>query len=107
MKRQARVLTRAQRDVTSCYDFPAERSRQGAASWFHRFVETRDRLAEEADRCALAYESPFVVRELREVLFKTRKGRPYRIVVAIDEDEVLVLRVRGPGQDALTADQLE
>jgi plasmid stabilization system protein ParE len=107
MKYKVRVLGRAQQDVAACYAFIAERSRAGAASWFNRFVETRDRLADDATSRPLAYESGIVDREIREVLFKTRKGRPYRIVFVIEADEVLILRVRGPGQDTIAPTDLE
>jgi len=45
----------------------------------------------------------FVEYDVREVLFKTRKGNPYRILFTIQEAEVLILRVRGPGQDDLAS----
>lgn len=106
MNYHVRVLTRAQRDVAACYSYIAERSPQGAASWFNRFAETRDRLRVEADRRALAKESGQVDYEIREVLFKTRQRKPYRILFTIQGDEVLVLRVRGPGQDDVSADGL-
>jgi plasmid stabilization system protein ParE len=99
MTRSVRVLHRAQQDVEGCYDYIAERSPPGAERWFNRFSETRDRLAIDAERRGLASESDFVDYEIREVLFKTRQGRPYRILFTIVDNEVLVLRVRGPGQD--------
>lgn len=76
MTRSVRVLRRAQQDVEGCYGYIAERSPPGAESWFNRFAETRDRLAIDAERRGLASESDFVDYEIREVLFKTRQGRP-------------------------------
>lgn len=107
MTYKVRILRRAQQDVAACYAYISERSQRGAASWFNRFVETRDRLAVDAASRPLAYESRFVNREIREVLFKTRKGRPYRILFTIAGDEVLILRVRGPGQDTLSPTDLD
>ena len=46
------------------------------------------------------------MREVRQVLFQTRHGRPYRILYAISGDEVRVLRVRGPGQPEQEDDEL-
>jgi hypothetical protein len=40
------------------------------------------------------------------LLFKTRRGRYYRLVYVIAEDEVHVLRVRGPGQPDLLPDEI-
>ena len=101
-----RVLTRAQHDVAACYDYIADRSLQGAASWFNRFAETRDRLARDPHQRFLARESQYVDYEIRQVLFKTRKGKPYRILFTIAGSEVLILRVRGPGQDYVLEPEL-
>jgi len=54
----------------------------------------------------LAVESDYVDFEVREVLFKTRRGLVYRALYTIRGDEVFVLHVRGPGQDFLSAEQL-
>ena len=64
----------------------------GAASWFNRFTETRYRLAVDADKRPIAAESTYVDYDIREVLFKTRKGKPYRLVFTILDEEALVLR---------------
>ena len=37
---------------------------------------------------------------------KTRRGRPYRLLFTLDDCEVRVLHVRGPGQDLVSADEL-
>jgi hypothetical protein len=41
---------------------------------------------------------------VRQQLFQTRKGRPYRMLftVVVAEQTVRVLHVRGPGQDAVS-----
>ena len=44
--------------------------------------------------------------DIHEVLFKTSKGNPYRLLFTIVDDEVLVLRVRGPGQDYVSENEL-
>ena len=91
--------------VQTCALPISERSPRGASSWFNRFAETRDRLALDADNRALAPESEFVDYEIREVLFKTRKGNPYRVLFTLQGNEVLVLRVRGLGQDFVPEEQ--
>ena len=106
MRRSVRVLTGAQQDVAACYAYIAERSAQGAANWFNRFTETRDRLAVDAEKRAIAAESAYVDYDIREVLFKTRKGNVYRLLFTVLDDEVLVLRVRGPGQDYVAENEL-
>jgi plasmid stabilization system protein ParE len=97
-----RVLVHAQADIAKCFAYLSERSPRGAANWFNRFAETRDRLSRDPLRRPVAPESRFVSYEIREVLFKTRKGKPYRILFTVVADEVRILRVRGPGQDELS-----
>lgn len=53
-----------------------------------------------------AAEDSLTTHEVRQCLFKTRRGRTYRALYTIVEDEVRVLRVRGPGQAPLTDDEL-
>src|SRR5688572_22567643 len=96
-----RILARAQQDVAVCYSYLADRSPQGAANWFNRFSEARTQLAQNPEKRPLAPESAHLMYEVREALFRTRKGRHYRILFTIRGSEVLVLRVRGPGQDYL------
>ena len=43
---------------------------------------------------------------IREVFFKTSKGNPYRLLFTVLDDEVLVLRVRGPGQNYVAETEL-
>jgi len=50
---------------------------------------------------ALAPENDAFTEEIRHVLFKTRRGRFYRILFSIAADAVVVLTVRGPHQDLL------
>lgn len=55
----------------------------------------------------LAPENEIVTCELRQVIFKTRAGRRYRFVFTVVDDEMRILRVRGPGQPGLTADEMD
>jgi len=50
---------------------------------------------------AQAPESLPLSRDLRQAFFKTRRGRRYRIVFEVNEQEVIILRVRGPAQAPL------
>jgi len=40
-------------------------------------------------------------RGIHQALFKTPRGRRYRIVFELTETEIRILRVRGPGQPPL------
>ena len=44
--------------------------------------------------------------EVRHMTFKTRRGRPYRLLFTLADREARVLHVRGPGQDLVSADEL-
>jgi hypothetical protein len=50
----------------------------------------------------LAPENDHVDFEVREILFKTRRGLIYRTLFTIHENSAFLLHVRGPGQDFLT-----
>ena len=44
--------------------------------------------------------------ELRQLLFKTRHGLTYRAVFTMLDDDVFILRLRGPGQPPLGPDEM-
>ncbi len=78
------------------------RSRSGAASWLAAYDKMIRRLESHAANCAVAYESDDLDLDVREILFKTRRGRVYRALFTIEDGEVFILRVRGPGQAPLS-----
>jgi len=53
-----------------------------------------------------APESTLIGREIRQVTFKTRRGRMYRLLFEIRGAEIIVLHVRGPGQRLLGKDDI-
>ncbi len=78
-----------------------DRSPSGADRWLDAFDKALDQLERNADGCALAPENSLVKREIRQTLFKTPRGRMYRMVFTIVESDVRVLAIRGPGQAPL------
>lgn len=102
-----RELTRAKEDKQRILEWLLERSRQGAAAWLTAYDDALDRPNRSADAYGCALETddcPSV--DLRQLLFKTRRGRVYRVLFFIEETDVYVLRVRGPGQPPLQPDEL-
>ena len=101
------LLRRAFRDVDSIAAWIAQRSMAGAASWIVAYEDAIRRLTENphgygiADDCNLSEELI-----LRQFLFKTRRGRMYRGVFVVVDDEIRVLRICGPGEPPLTLDDL-
>lgn len=101
-----RALPWADRDLQSIFDFIAEQSPEGAERWWNAFLEAAARAASHPEQYPFAPESSLVHPELRQFLFKTRRGKKYRAIFTIAGDELLILRVRGPAQGPLADDEL-
>ena len=91
-------LRLAQEDIVSIFDWLNERSPEGAAAWLDAYDAMLNSLQQSAHRHAAAPESERLGEQLRQTLFKTRKGRIYRALFVIEGQDVYILRVRGPGQ---------
>jgi plasmid stabilization system protein ParE len=107
MTLKLKILPRAADDVQCIFDYLAKHSPQGAADWWDAF----DSAAQEATRGLvehpLAPENGSTPFELRQVIFKTRAGRRYRFVFTIVDNELRIVRVRGPGQPSLKSDEVD
>lgn len=57
--------------------------------------------------CGLAPESENHRDEIRQRIFKTRRGLPYRILFVVRGDVIYLLHVRGPGQDIMAPDEMQ
>jgi len=99
-------LRRAQADVRSIAHWLAQRSPQGAQAWLRAYDEMISRLEQKPESCGLAMESKDCDLDVRQALFKTRRGRVYRSLFLIDNQDVYILRVRGPGQAPVEPDEL-
>lgn len=44
--------------------------------------------------------------DLRQFTFNTRNGQIYHGVFIVDDGDILILRIRGPGQSPLDSDEL-
>jgi plasmid stabilization system protein ParE len=106
MKYQITILRSARQDVRELLTFIMARSQRGASAWAKAYDRALARLERHADGCPVAAESEQVNAEIREVLFKTRRGLVYRILFTIRESRVFILHVRGPGQDWMKAEEL-
>jgi plasmid stabilization system protein ParE len=106
MSRTLRILERAQADVEAIFDWLVHRSVRGAISWYVAFRRIGEKIADSPENFAEAPESGLLRRDLRQALFKTRRGRFYRIIFEYSDSEVFLLRVRGPGQPPLRRREL-
>ena len=103
MKFTVIALRAAERDFNGMLEYLAIRSKAGAEAWARAFDKALARLEESANSCPLAAENAYVDFEVREILFKTRRGLIYRVLFTIRENKVFILHVRGPGQDFVAA----
>ena len=108
MKRRVRLLRRAKNDVRVITDWIAERSKPGA----ERLVAALDRALDSIDEFPESHplaedDDAFPNHTIRQFLFKTRRGRTYRGLFIVVGDEKSVLRVRGPGQDLITPEEVD
>ena len=103
-----RILRRADREVEAVLHFIAEEQKapEGAQRWYRAYAGALERLAKAANPFPLAPEDAFVDDEVRQILFRTRRGRTYRELFTVVGDEVRLLHVRGPGQDLMTEETL-
>lgn len=106
MSRRLRVSRQAERDVDGIFRWIADRSPTGAVRWYDKYLSVVRELPKGTDYPAVA-EADDLGLDLRERLFKTRRGHVYRIVFLIREQFVDVLAVRGAGQDFLSAEELD
>jgi plasmid stabilization system protein ParE len=103
-----RELPKAKSDVRAIFEWLYERSTQGAKAWIDAYDAALLRLKTDAGSLGFALDNNECPEfELRQIFFKTRRGRIYRAVYFIAENTVYVLRVRGPGQAPIDPDDLE
>jgi plasmid stabilization system protein ParE len=96
------ILRRADEDTNTIYVWLAKRSVAGAGRWYRAFLDAAASLSSDPFRCGSAPESATVGYDVRQHLFKTPRGRKYRLLYLVTDDEVRILRIRGPGQAPVT-----
>jgi plasmid stabilization system protein ParE len=99
MKREIFLSRQAEADLDAIQAWLSGRSPTGARSWFKALEATISWLEKHADSCPVAPENDRFEEEIRERLFKTKRGRPYRLIFVVAGKQVRVLHIRGPGQD--------
>jgi plasmid stabilization system protein ParE len=107
MKYAVSVLKRAGDDADRIYEWIAAKSPQGAIRWLQALEDALAQLESTADQWGVAPESEDLGIVIRQKLFKTRRGRIYRLLYSIDGNQVRVLRVRGPGQGPLGVQDIQ
>jgi plasmid stabilization system protein ParE len=103
---QVTILGRARSDVESIYEWISKQSPSGAAAWYAAFWDATQKLSTDPESCGLAPEAEIVGIPLHQSIFRTRRGKRYRILLTVIGNEVRLLRVRGPGQASVKQDDL-
>ena len=98
MKYSVVILPTAENDLDRILLWLNERSPLGALTWLKRWEEVVLTLAHDPNRCGIAPESEHHPTTIRQVVFRTRKGNPYRALFAVEDDTVFVIHIRGMGQ---------
>jgi|GEM_PF-631080 plasmid stabilization system protein ParE len=108
MTYRIRQTRRANRDVDAIFNWIANvrQARQGATSWRGAYRNALAMLAGDPESYPEAIEADDLGVDLRQFTFKTRRGQVYRGVFTVDDGDVLILRIRGPGQAPLDSDEL-
>lgn len=109
MSFRVKVFRTAVREVDEILDWfiRQQKAPTGAEAWYRAYNVALAKLREFADQQSLAPEDEFADFEVRQVLFKTRRGkRFYRLVFTIVDDQVRVMHVRAPGQDLIPPEKL-
>ncbi|QDT63460.1 type II toxin-antitoxin system RelE/ParE family toxin [Calycomorphotria hydatis] len=101
-----RELPRAKADKRKIFEWLLSHSRKGAVAWLDAYDRKAESLSDQPASHPLADENAELTMEVRQTLFRTRRGKPYRIIFTIVDEEVLILRVRGPGQDWMNTDDV-
>ena len=100
---QVILLPTAEADVDTIFQYLHERSPAGARSWNERFLQVLDSLQKDPTIFGAAPENEhYVDWFIQQVVFKTRRGNPYRALFIVREQTVHVVYVRGFGQDFAT-----
>jgi plasmid stabilization system protein ParE len=100
MRYSVSLLEKAVKDVDEIFHWLAKRSPDGAARWEQELDKALRSLQSNPQRCGFVGERQ-LRREYRQRFFRTRHGHKYRLVFAIENNEVLIFLSAGPGQRSL------
>jgi plasmid stabilization system protein ParE len=100
------LLPTAERDLERILGWLNDRSPQGASAWHRRWMKVLEDLEMRPNAYAPAPEDSRHELELRQVIFKTKQGKPYRAIFTVIERTVFVFCIRGHGQDLLDPNTL-
>jgi len=100
------ITRQAATDRNRCFDYIAARSRDGAVRWLEAYETAIGSLLENPLR-GFAPENPDHEEEIRQCLFRTRHGLPYRLLYLIRGETIYILHIRGTGQYLMAPEELD
>lgn len=103
---KVRILRRARNDIRTIASSIADQTKTGATAWAGALDLLLVKLAAQPDSFPIAEEDEEFDIVIRQATFKTKRGLRYRTVFTMVSDEVRILRVRGPGQDSLSPNDI-
>jgi plasmid stabilization system protein ParE len=96
-----RILKRAEAELREIFWWIEERSPDGAGRWLAAFEAAVEGTLRNLHSQPLAPEDGLVDFEARHFIFKTRRGRKYRAIFTVADDEVRIKHIRGAGQNLM------
>lgn len=101
------IVPSAENDIRHAVRWWSEnRSAEQAERWYNRICPAIATLTQNPERCPLAAETDLLPTGLWQLHFGVSRRATHRIVFTIDDQTVLVLRVRHIAQRALQVDDL-
>lgn len=107
MSRTIQMTRRAERDLREIFVWISSRSPAGALQWLEAFEQSLKSASKSDTPGSFAPEADEFGINLSQLLFHTRRGRTFRILIMVQANILHVLSIRGSGQDLLTIEELE
>lgn len=96
----------AEADYNHIYAYIEEHSAQGAENWDLALDQAIKRLKIDPKRYGRIPEQVVSKAEHKQASFRTKRGKPYRLIFMVKGNLVTILRIRGPGQADVTPQDL-
>ncbi len=106
MKYHVKIADDALKDYGELLTYICNQSPAGGKAWATAVDEVLGSIESNPFQFGLIPERERILVQYREAFFKTRKGKRYRIVFAVEESLVAILYIRGPGQDFIDREPL-
>ena len=106
MKYELLLTRETEASLEQIIGYLAKRSPLGALAWCEQWEKVLAELRLNPFQHGLAPESAEYDAEIRQILFKTRRGRKYRALFTVVGRGVYVVDLRGPSQNLVHHNQL-